>query len=352
VRRLPDFLCPFPRIPRLPLDRWAANCVQQLRLPEQVRSPADDETYYATLNKAALIFSYLGYSEEDKRICLAELHSIAAREPDPMLLRLAIDPWINYGRLLALEGATAEALGHFAVVNSLNQGDGAELGPCRISPGMWLKIKQIDPRLERAARDSYVIDSIRTYFHANDFNGALGFINGLNGDCPYIIEEAALIAGTTAPRRSLADAPYLEAIAALYRLDRTTAKGLAILYATGAFENTPLSSLARFGERLGDALLRFDERSFASAVFIKGLEIAQAISDQPLEWVFLKRLVQMEQHGKWHSDYQRLVSTCHYKIVRSTEGLEPVPLASGNVYEDLLRLSLRCNGRLPIESYQ
>jgi hypothetical protein len=143
-------------------------------------------TLFSAINNAALIFTYLGEIDKARRICVAELAWIAellsklSPAKAAHLLRLSIDPWVNYGHLLGSKGAAEDARAHFAVDYSLNSGAGAALGPCHIPPQIWAKIKVIDPGIEAVTQAVYVIDSLKSYFLSGDFRGALQFIQDLH----------------------------------------------------------------------------------------------------------------------------------------------------------------------------
>ena len=366
-----DFLYHYPRLARKPLERWARDLIKRLDAAEMT---PDDQAYVpviTAMNNAALIFAYLGEDREAAAVCEAELAWIAreasGRGPNgkAQLLRLAINPWVNCGRLRALQRATDDALAYFARVRLLISGVAdVELGPCVLTPQVWSRVMQIDTDTEEMIDAIYTIDSLKAYFQAGDYSGALDFIRGLDGISTaalrWFTKEGQVIAasGLGLHQQVIAaesETPtesnlYYEAILMLYSIEGRLAVGaegacksaqeLAVAVAHDFLEFVPAESRVRFIYRLGAALEELGEQKLAFIISNKGLELARGLQDQPLECSFLKSLLALDapplkQHVEWRDSYQRLLDTCEYYSIRRTEGLRPVRIEANSVYREL-----------------
>ncbi|MFC9825744.1 hypothetical protein ACFWG6_39060 [Streptomyces erythrochromogenes] len=381
-----DFVCHYPRGRRPPLTYWSEKLVESL----QGRAPKGLNEYKnsaSLLNKAALVFAYLGEQDKARQICEAELVWLA-NEADGLnlqdsahLLRLAIDPWVNMGRLLGFQGNAKNALEYFAAVHSLNSSAQVHLGPCRLTSQIWKKVLESHPHMNEVTRSIYVIDSLKTLLQSQDYRGVLEFIKALNAvECAamsapesralsnavsspglrYLVNEGALIAklrlgshgeiaANARPSLIKADA-YYESVLMLYRAEIDCAEGtrngsqiskkLAILVKGGLFDSVPPATMLRFIEKHGDLLEQVEERKLALGVYKKGLALARRLNDQIYEWEFLRALrrlaVSEEQQAEWDHAHRRLVGVCEYKVVCKAEGVTPAPSGSGRIHDKLL----------------
>lgn len=356
-----DFLSAYPRIPSFPLARWAVDLIQTLRGRDR-----SDITLSSAMNQAALVVAHLGRADRAWQICDAELAWIARRttglapsQAAPLLL-LAIGPWVNQGRLLSSRGVSHEAQAHFAALYALNSGHDAELGPCHIDQRTWARIKEIAPHMEASTRSAYLIDSLKAYFQCGDFTGALDFIETTGAarepGLRPIADEGRLIAASRLGLhdRALAitegssnEDPYHAAVLALYKLENRlalnepdpfdSARRLAVLVAHDLFGSVPATSILRFIDKHGHLLEQIDEQRLALAVYVKGLELARDLDDQPFEWRFLRALLHLDapskdQRSTWEEALRHLLADCAYRVVRKAEGLSPF---TWSLYDDL-----------------
>lgn len=378
----------------MPLSSWSEDLVELLQR-SNAAEPDEQVRTLSILSNAALVFTYLGAPETAKKICEAELFWIAdrcdslAEDETAHLLRLAIDPWVNLGRLLGFRGATESALEHFATVYSLNSGSEVFLGPCCFTQNIWRKILSIDPQMASVCRAVYVIDSLKAFFQVGDSRGSLKFIESLgsidHAGVRALVNEGELIAapqlglhflvneGTLIAKSRLSlhdevltstkDTPsgadlYYEAVLMLYRAESfyfarlpdgaDISRRLAILVAWGIFESIPPTTMLRFIEKLGELLERTGQEELALGVYIKGLETARNINDQVYEWVFLKALLRskissMAQVEEWNRATCRLVATCEYGVVQKSENVA-CRSGSGSIHEELLDAVARVIG--------
>ncbi|MFD5888697.1 hypothetical protein ACFWHQ_22280 [Streptomyces sp. NPDC060334] len=384
-----DFVCHYPRGWRPPLTYWSEKLVESLQgmAPKGLN---EYEKSASLLNKAALVFAYLGEQDKARQICEAELIWLA-NEADGLnlqdsahLLRLAIDPWVNMGRLLGFQGDAKNALEYFAAVHSLNSSAQVHLGPCRLTSQIWKKVLESHPHMNGVIRSIYVIDSLKTFFQSQDYRGVLEFIEALNtvecvamsapaGRAPfnaasspglrYLVNEGALIAharlgsygeSATDAGPSLMGDSYCESVLMLYRAEIDCAEGtkngsqiakkLAILVEGGLFDSVPPATMLRFIEKQGDLLEQVEERKLALGVYKKGLELARRLNDQIYEWEFLRSLRRLalseEQQAEWDHAHRRLVAVCEYKVVCKAEGVTPAPFGSGRIHDKLLDVAM------------
>lgn len=367
-----DFLYHPPYIPRLHLENWAWELLRHLKKLD-IADLTEYETLISTINRAALVFTYLGERDTAKQICKAELSWIEKQTSkigtveSATLSRLAIDPWINYGRLLGIEGRTKDALSHFAIIYLLNAGEDVLLGPCCITPNIWAKIEAIDLRIKDTLLSIYVIESLKAYFRSGDFGSALKFTQNLRGiRCPVLlcmVKEGNLIAAShlglhdqviLATNKTLdIDNFYYDAVLMIYRLSSylsmnersilKAAQGLALLVSQDIFNFVPQTLMLRFIQKLGNLLETINEQRLALSMYVKGLELARYIDDQPYEFFFLKSLINSgvtshKQYAEWNNSYCQLITTCEYISIRRSEGLPPVLSETKSVYQDLLKL--------------
>ncbi|MBQ0897426.1 hypothetical protein KBX37_30915 [Micromonospora sp. U56] len=367
----PELLSHYPRIPRIPLEEWAAGSLAL------IAGSFDDElsarlTQFSAINNAALIFTYLDDPKLAKKLCEMELAWLASKSMDAaaagsssQLLHLAIDPWVNQGRLLALARSTSEALDCFGRVFSLTQGEDVWLGSCSITSFEWKEIERLHPGLRSTAYSVYIIESLKALSMAGDSAGVLAFLDRqrwaegtelekfviegrLNGLSQLgLHQEVMELAEEAAP-----DFDYFhQAVFALHSAEsgyvlgvnnaRRVACGLASLLCGGAFEGIPKTTMLRFVLRLGELLERLTEPDAALVTYVKGLESATTVNDQPAQWEFLRALLRLPVahclYTEWTQQLCRIIGTTDYGRVRRAEGLAPNRIDERPVYVDLRR---------------
>ncbi|MFJ9029447.1 tetratricopeptide repeat protein [Streptomyces sp. NPDC102274] len=380
-----DFLYHYSRIPRSPLALWSERLIEFLR---RGTPPESDERakVISSLSNAALVFAYLGDLDKARKICEAQLFWIATQaeglppKRSANLLRLALDPWVNMGRLLGFKGETKRAVAHFSDIYSINSGSEVRLGPCRLTPQVWAVILDGDPDMKGVPRAVYVIDSLKAFFQVRDSHGALEFISSLKcvehagirslvnegelipySGLHYLVYEGMIIAKSRLGRHgdvlaSTTNLPtgvdmYYQVVMMLYAMESRLVLGqettglvrkLAVLVIGGAFDSIPPTTMLRFIEKYADLLERLEESELALGVYVQGIRLARSIDDQLSEWTFLRSLVRLgvcsEEWEEWKFSYGRLVTDCEYGVVRRVEGEAPSPSRPGSVYEKLLEV--------------
>ncbi|MCT9007121.1 hypothetical protein [Streptomyces rhizosphaerihabitans] len=294
--------------------------------------------------------------------------------------------------MLGFKGETKGALAHFSDVYSINLGREVHLGPCRITPQIWSVILDDDPDMKGVPRAVYVIDSLKAFFQARDFHGALEFISSLKfiehagirslvneGELipyprkglHYLVNEGMTIAKSrlgwhgdvleSATSLPVGVDMYYQAVMMLYGMESRLALGqetavlirkLAILVIGGTFDSIPPTTMLRFIEKYGDLLERLKEDELALGVYMKGVRLARRINDQVSEWTFLRSLmllgVYSEEQEDWRLSYERLIAGCEYGVVCRVEGKTHSPAWSGSVYERLLEVVKNLTGATEI----
>ncbi|MDQ0798303.1 hypothetical protein [Streptomyces sp. B1I3] len=385
VKPANDFAYHYPRIQRFPLTYWSEGLIDFLQ--RRTTSDFDEQAKtLSSLSNAALVFAYLGQLDKAKEICEAQLYWLANNASgsgeSSLLNRLALDPWVNMGRLLGYQGETKKALTHFANVHSLASRGEVSFGPCQITSQAWKEIVDRHPHMKGVPQAVYVIDSLKALLQAGDHQGALNFIDSLSciehagirslvnerrlirtprQGLHYLVNEGMLIAksrlgrheeviANTDDRLSGADI-YYEAVLMLYNIESRHVAGvpsaagriqkLSILLACGAFDSVPPTTLLRFVEKLGDLLERTEKGRLALGVYTKGLALARQLNDQLAEWTFLKSLMRLDvssegQRREWKSAHRQLSAVCEYSAVRRVEETANLSSMPGNVHEKLL----------------
>jgi hypothetical protein len=325
----------------------------------------------SAMNNAALIFAYLGETSRASEICEYQLTLVAEamrvhQDPESSAyLTMAIDPWVNLGRLLAMRGDAEAATSHFADIFALRSGADRRLGPCAISADAWLAARSTDLRLDEVTEAVYVTDSLKALFSAGKFSAAAEFVKALSWthttSLRWLAAEAKIIAlaGLKRHEEILAETAaepddatlYVKAIFTQHNIESRVelgddhagrlATGLAVLLLSGALDQVPAASFMRFTARCGNVLQLLAERPMARAVRLRGLEIARQLRDQPGEWGFLCALRDSTDpptsRHEWDAAHRELLSRCHYRSVRAAENLPLVPSAELDpVYEKLL----------------
>src|SRR6266851_8122601 len=172
-----DFLLIQDRLIRPPLQEWAKWIRSGLE-EEITREESDFCRVASLLNLAALVETSRGNLANGRAICEAEfcwLSRLAGQGYDRAKISgLALQPWINIGRLLRLEGRIDEALQHFALVMKRPIDQPLFLGPYAITSEDWEQFAASEV-LEKLW-NIYVVDSLKSYFRVGQFAAAQRFV--------------------------------------------------------------------------------------------------------------------------------------------------------------------------------
>lgn len=158
------------QITRRPLDAWAAelegDIAAALAMEEGVERA---RTVTGCGNNASLILAHAGRLDDAERIVRAQiewLHAEAARTGRGALRALAMQPWINLGRLEALRGRPDDALRHYHDVRACRMDRPVTLAGAAVLPADWAAAGWEPEELERFGRSVLVIDGLRVLLPA------------------------------------------------------------------------------------------------------------------------------------------------------------------------------------------
>ena len=179
-----DILSDRGRIFRPSLRRWAPSLTARLhRAKHRGADPGHAFEISGLCNNASLLFALAGESEFAEAICTRQIAWLARRAQTGdgfEAISLAIQPWVNIGRLERQRGQTTRALAQFTAI--FPDGDGQlAFGPFRLAIE--------DLRYEDVELIG-VIDSLRTLWLARDYERGLRFVRRLR---PRLRSAAALV---------------------------------------------------------------------------------------------------------------------------------------------------------------
>lgn len=359
---LRDFLLIHDRPINAPLHKWAARLLQTLPpLLEDLRH--NSARISMCLNQAALIEALRGNALNAEAICDAHLRWVEqlASKYDSSLYELAIQPWVNKGRLRRLEKKFDHALEHFCLIRDCMLGKPLVLGPCIITQATWKRITENNAAISRTLWNVYVVDSLKSYFSAHDLDGALHFVRRARSSALYehfldhLFLEGEIISLINTDRCEEAHAlsssfssDYLEdrIVFILYEgvslrdgaKQRIIARELAAFVRATGLDFFPHTSALRYLALLASLLEELGEKQAAVGVYERGYELASAIDDQRFCMHYvnaLARLCSMDDRSSWHSRRAHILSECYYAEVLQAEGIDgqPVPV---HVFDDLM----------------
>lgn len=182
------------RLPRRDLGEWGAEVAAQIEsLPgPSSRGLSTPELAHVVAcgNVTALLQSYVG----DVRGAAATLHRVLGwlartagtrppRGADPSRAALALQPWVNLGRLHCLAGRFERALAHLAVVPAFLRDRAVVLGPVCIDASHLGPDTPARRDVVAVAHATYVADTLRTLLRAGLYD-RLGAFTAEVGVCP------------------------------------------------------------------------------------------------------------------------------------------------------------------------
>jgi hypothetical protein len=191
--RATTLLWPYERPVRSALAPWAKVLATRLATPG---SPAETAKW---LNQAALVFSHLGASEVARWVCHAHIDLFTRlAASDRGLVALAFQPSINLGRLDVLAGEYASGREQFRLAEHMAARRPVHLaGRYRVEATDWDLVAALDPTLENALTNIYVIDSVQSWLAERSPSSALTFTGRLrekSGPIPWTAIHEARVA--------------------------------------------------------------------------------------------------------------------------------------------------------------
>jgi hypothetical protein len=174
----PTLLLPQDRIARQPLSSWAARLSASLgeHLGAIRRPRVLAERIGAVANNGALIAAYLGDDAEARALCTAQMQwqlRFSRRAGDPAMCTLAIQPWVNLGRLDALAGEWKTAIARFRVLEAYRTEGTVRLGSACLEAGGWAVVSRTREEFDRLLAIGYAVDSLKALLLARRYGETL-----------------------------------------------------------------------------------------------------------------------------------------------------------------------------------
>jgi hypothetical protein len=202
----PLSLLPQDRIPRRPLPAWSAELRVILEQAAVARRPLERCSLMAgAANNAALIASYVGDVATARELC--ELQACwqvrtARRAHAPSLSGLAVQPWVNLGRLDVLEGDWSTALARFQDLRQYQRGRPMILGATCIASDAWRSLHTTEEAFEEFLELVFVMDSLRALFLTKQYYAAVEMARALEATAsermqPFVQEGRIVAASMT-----------------------------------------------------------------------------------------------------------------------------------------------------------
>jgi len=315
------------------------------------------------LNQAALVEAARGDAARANAICDVHLHWVnrLASQHDYGYYELAIQPWINKGRLRRREKLGRSALEHFSLIQRYLAREPLVLGPCLVSYDTCAQIMEHNPSILSTLRNTYVVDSLKTFFGALEFDDALIFVRrerdkDLCRDTELLVEGELI--GLLGARRfaqacklsatSRGDHVSCSVVYLLYQglsLSglREVAKARVLARELAAFvEATELdffsqSTALRYLYSLASLLEQLREEHDAFSMFEKGYQLALAVDDQLFSIKFMTALARLSgrvEAADWRSRRAGVLQECHYAEILRAEGVTG-PAGGTQIFDDL-----------------
>jgi tetratricopeptide (TPR) repeat protein len=344
-----DFLLIQDPLCRPPLQQWAQSIRNSLEI--EMNLGGDNQIRIASLlNLAAFVEIMLGDKIVAKAICDAELAwlaNFATRITEfPTISALAIQPWINIGRLLRIEGKLQEALWHFALVMREPTREPLLLGPYCIPKQDWEELLASD--VGGNLWNIYVVDSLKTYFKCRRFDVAVEFIAKLRKGRLHF-RDNLLLEGEVISHIGLGDyersywlaksragLAILDTVAfmlyeahcsvELNRHDGAVAltRDLKSFVVLGGFDSFAPPTAMRCLEKLGVLLERLGQQVDAAQIYERAYKLALSANDQPFQISFLSAWARQPgcgQSPKLKETRSTLLSDCYYHDILRSETL-------------------------------
>ncbi|WNF01156.1 hypothetical protein PS467_40345 [Streptomyces luomodiensis] len=304
------------------------------------------------MNLAALVVAHSGDVKTAERLCWLQLEWLARLSSDSgesFILHNTLQPWINVGRLRALQGDADGARRHFLLAEYMRDRRAVQLGPCSILAGAWPLILAAEPEIPGVLWNVYAIDQVKAYMRSGDPARALAVISGLRrvappASHPFITEGEILIllrsgrakealdkATNVTPERPSSEMAFLlHQVAAMVALGhegraRRLAISLTALVTRTDLEYATPGTFLRHLKQLGLLLEKVSEFNYARAIYLRGLEVCDKHEDEPLRLEFVEGVLRLAPNdaasAKWRSRRDDLLGRSLYFEVRRKNGI-------------------------------
>jgi hypothetical protein len=170
---------------RRPLHAWAGELAGDLAAALAERALLERaRRVTGCANHASLVLAHAGRLDDAEhmvRAQLAWLQAGADRTGDGALLALALQPWINLGRLHALRGRADAALLHFQDVGACRMDAPVPLAGRTVLAAHWAAAGWQAAELERFGRSARIIDGLRVLLSAGRWGQVHDMARGEQG---------------------------------------------------------------------------------------------------------------------------------------------------------------------------
>ncbi|EYF03094.1 hypothetical protein [Chondromyces apiculatus] len=304
------------------------------------------------MNNAALIEVYRGDLRSAHRLCQMQLRWAArseARYGGTTAGVLAVQPWINLGRLKRLEKDVEGALAHFSLVVATLDGAPVRLGPLHLDAEAWQEVVR-HRSLLGMLKAVYLIDSVKTFLGARDEGAALGFLRQarerLGGPPSVLLNELELLvlsragrldeAASVLERESWGESDYAKLLRVTYRIALRAASGevdrarrtmeqlVARVQAQEDFGTPADICIPRYLEYLGTLAGRLELPAAEMPVWRLARQAAKHLDDMPCRLVCLDALLALEgvaEREELLQEREALLQECLYVALMRGRGL-------------------------------
>jgi hypothetical protein len=337
-----DFLLLQDRLCRPPLQQWAKGICRQLK-EELSQKRINPSQMASLLNLAALVEALRGDTLTAKAICQAELTWLANLPLQQFHRRtiaaLALQPWINIGRVLRIEEEVGEALNHFTLALKQQTNEPIFLGPFVITSEDWRDLAGSD--IAGSLWNIYLVDTLKSFFKVGAFDDALEFIRNLPSraaapsdnlllegkiiSCVGIgdYEQAYWLAKSQGSHEILDTLVFIlhQSVCLLGLNHGAQANSLATeltsFVSLGGLSCFPAPTTIRYLGCLGDLLDRLERTVDAASIYQRAFNVAVSAGDQPSEILFLlaREHIQPEDTRHVEDRCAALVNECYYDEV-------------------------------------
>jgi tetratricopeptide (TPR) repeat protein len=334
-----DFLLLEDRLCRPPLQQWANGICRPLK-EELGQSRINPSQIASLINLAALVEALRGDAMTAKAICQAELVWLASLPLQQFHRRtiaaLALQPWINIGRVLRIEEEVGDALDHFTLALKQQKKEPIFLGPFVITSEDWYDLAGSD--IMGSLWNIYLVDSLKSFFRVGAFDDALEFIRDLSSRAapPWnnlllegkVIsyagigdhEQAYWLAKSQRSHEVLETLVFIlyqsVCLVGLNQCDEANslATELTSFVSLGGLSTFPASTTMRYLGCLGDLLDRLGRTIDAASIYQRAYNIAVSAGDQPSEILFLlaREHIQPEDTPYIEERCETLLNECYY----------------------------------------
>jgi tetratricopeptide (TPR) repeat protein len=171
--------------PRFPLDKVARETLdrfQQLISGDFANlNQGDHSNLTYCYNMGALLQYHHGQFQRAEDICHREIsicRESLERSASVHWVALMLQPYINLGRIAAARGDTDASLKTFeSVYRYFHEGADITVGDILLTANLVPQLLESEPKLIELASAAYLIDSIRAYLFAGNYDGLEGFVD-------------------------------------------------------------------------------------------------------------------------------------------------------------------------------